>query len=200
MALDLKDPRNQKLVLVAMVFVLGGYFWYARLFNPQVEQIQAKMAEHERILGELRSVEMKAKSFDALKEEYETLYSQYVNMSSLLPDKRQLEEFLLQLHQTALTTEIEVTSVTPQVPVATGFYMTNGFQMEVAGTYHTLGRFFASVANFPFIANIHNVQIVAVPMGPADSGKGKKARTLTATFEISTYFASEEAAIEPLQL
>jgi Tfp pilus assembly protein PilO len=200
MALDLKDPRNQKLVLVAMVLCLGAYFWYARMYSPRASQIEARMAEHERILGDLRSVEMKAKSFDALKEEYEILFSQYVNISSLLPDQRQLEEFLLQLHQTALTTEIEVTAVTPQVPVATGFYMTNGFQMEVAGTYHTLGRFFASVANFPFIANIHNVQIAAVPMGPNDADKGKKARTLTATFEISTYFASEAAAIEPLQL
>jgi Tfp pilus assembly protein PilO len=200
MALDLKDPKNQKLVLAALVLCLGTYFWYARMFSPQADQIQTRMAEHERILGDLRAVEMKAKSFDALKEEYETLYSQYVNISSLLPDKRQLEDFLLQLHQTALTTEIEVTAVTPQVPVATGFYMTNGFQMEVTGTYHTLGRFFASVANFPFIANVRNVQIASVPMGAGDTGKGKKSRSLTATFEISTYFASEAAAIEPLQL
>lgn len=200
MALDLKDPKNQKLVLAVMVLILGGYFWYARMYSPKAAEIEARVAEHERILGDLRAVEMKAKSFDALKEEYEVLYSQYVNISSLLPDQRQLEEFLFQLHQTALTTEIEVTAVTPQVPVATGFYMTNGFQMEVAGTYHTLGRFFASVANFPFIANIHNVQIAAVPLAAGDSGKGKKARTLTATFEISTYFASEAAAIQPLQL
>jgi Tfp pilus assembly protein PilO len=191
MALDLKDPKNQKLVLAALVLCLGTYFWYARMFSPQADQIQTRMAEHERILGDLRAVEMKAKSFDALKEEYETLYSQYVNISSLLPDKRQLEDFLLQLHQTALTTEIEVTAVTPQVPVATGFYMTNGFQMEVTGTYHTLGRFFA---------NVRNVQIASVPMGAGDTGKGKKSRSLTATFEISTYFASEAAAIEPLQL
>lgn len=200
MALDLKDPKNQKLVLVAMVLLLGGYFWYARMYSPKSEQIQAKISEHERILGDLRSVEMKAKSFDALKEEYEILYSQYVNISSLLPDQRQLADFLLQLHQSALTTEIEVAAVTPQIPIATGFYMTNGFQMEVAGTYHTLGRFFASVANYPFIANIHNVQIASVPLGPNETGKGKKARTLTATFEITTYFASEAAAIEPLQL
>jgi len=200
MALDLKDSKNQKLVLAALVVCLGAYFWYARMYAPRAEQISTKMAEHERILGELRSVEMKAKSFDALKDEYEQLYSQYVNISALLPDQRQLEEFLLQLHQTALTTEIEVTAVTPVVPVATGFYMTNSFQMEVTGTYHTLGRFFASVANFPFIANIHNVQIAAVPLNGSDSDKGKKARTLTATFDISTYFASAAAAIEPLQL
>lgn len=200
MALDLKDTKNQKLVLAVLVLCLGAYFWYARVFSPNTAEIEAKLAEHEHILGDLRAVEMKAKSFDALKEEYEVLYSQYVNISSLLPDQRQLEDFLLQLHQTALTTEIEVTAVTPQTPVATGFYMTNGFQMEVAGTYHTLGRFFASVANFPFIANVRNVQIAAVAMGSGDSGKGKRARTLTATFEISTYFASEAAAIEPLQL
>jgi type IV pilus assembly protein PilO len=200
MAFDLKDPRNQKLVLVVLVLCLGVYFWYTRVFSPNGDQIASKISEHERILGDLRSVEMKAKSFDALKEEYEVLFSQYINISSLLPDNRQLEGFLLQLHQTALTTEIRVTSVTPQAPASTGFYITSGFQMEVEGTYHSLGRFFASVANFPFIANIRNVQIAAVPMGQQDTQGRKKRRTLTATFEISTYFASEEAAIQPLNL
>jgi Tfp pilus assembly protein PilO len=198
MAFDLKDPKTQKLVLGVMVLLLGVYFWYARVFSPNAARIAAKVAEHERILSDLRSVEMKAKSFDALKEEYESLYQQYLQISSLLPDQRQLEDFLLQLHQTAVTTDVEVTSITPQVPVATGFYMTNGFQMEVAGTYHALGRFCASVSNFPFIANIRNVQMAAVPLNVGDEQKESKRKTITATFEIETYFASEGAAIQPL--
>ena len=197
MAFDLKDSKNQKLVLGVLVLCLGMYFWYTRMYSPNQMRIEAKAAEHERILGDLRSVEMKAKSFDVLKEEYEALYSQYLQISSLLPDERQLEEFLLQLHQTAVTTEIEVVSVTPKTPVATGFYMTNGFQMEVAGNFHSLGRFFASVANFPFIANVRGVQLAAVPLSQ-EEGKEKRKKTLTATFEIDTYFASEAAAIQPL--
>jgi len=200
MAFDLKDSKHQKIVLVALGVCLGMYFWYTQMYNPKSAEITAKAAEHERILGDLRSVEMKAKSFDALKEEYETLYRQYLQISSLLPDERQMEEFLLQLHQTAITTEVEVTSITPQAPVPTGFYMTNGFTMEVAGTYHSLGRFFASVANFPFIANVKNLQIAGVPAGQEDTDSDRRRRTLTATFQIDTYFASEEAAIQPLNL
>jgi Tfp pilus assembly protein PilO len=76
--------------------------------------------------------------------------------------------------------------------------MTNGFQMEVSGSFHSLGRFFASVANFPFIANVRNVQITAMPMSAQADEKGAKKETLTATFSIETYFASEAAAIQPL--
>jgi len=198
MAFDLKDSKNQKLVLVALVVCLGVYFWYAKVYSPNVARIEAKVAEHERILTDLRNVELKAKSFDALKEEYESLYAQYLEISSLLPDERQLEDFLFQLHQSAITTETEITAVTPKTPVAAGFYMTNGFQMEVAGSYHSLGRFFASVANYPFIANVRNVQITALPMSAQVDSKGKKQETLTATFSIETYFASAAASIQPL--
>lgn len=196
MAFDLKDSKNQKLVLVVMVLVLGVYFWYARVYSPNLEIIEAKSVEHERILTDLRNVELKAKSFDALKAEYESLFMQYQNISSLLPDKRQLEGLLIQLHQSAVTTETEITSVTPQVPVPTGFYQTNAFRMEVAGNYHSLGRFFASIANYSFIANIRNVQFSAVPLAGATDIDDKK--TLTAAFDVDTYFASEDAAIQPL--
>ena len=200
MAFDLKDSKHQKIVLSVLGVCLGGYFWYTQMYSPNSAEIAARASEHERILGDLRSVEMKAKSFDVLKEEYETLYRQYVQISSLLPDKRQMEGFLLHLHQSAITTEVEVTSITPQAPVPTGFYMTNGFTMEVAGTYHSLGRFFASVANFPFIANVKNLQITGVPVGQENTDSDRRRRTLTATFQIDTYFASEEAAIQPLNL
>ena len=198
MAFDLKDPRNQKTVLAVLVLALGVYFWYGRVYSPNVARIQAKSAEHERILTDLRNVELKAKSFDVLKGEYEILYQQYVQISSLLPDKRQLEDFLLELHQSAVTTETEITAVTPLPIVASGFYQTNPFRMEVSGTYHSLGRFFASVANFPFIANVRNVQLTAVPLSMQVAEKGKKKETLTASFEIDMYFASENAAIQPL--
>jgi len=92
MAFDLKDSRNQKIVLVALVVCLGAYFWYAKVYSPNVARIEAKVAEHERILTDLRNVELKAKSFDALKDEYETLFAQYLEISSLLPDDRQLED------------------------------------------------------------------------------------------------------------
>lgn len=201
MSFDLKDTKNQMIVLGALVFILGGYFWYSLVFSPNTEMIESRISEHERILRDLSAVEMKAKSFDALKLEYESLYRQYLKISSLLPDERQLEGFLLQLHQTAVTTDIQVTGLTPAAPVATGFYMTNAFQMEVTGTYHSLGRFFARVANFPFIANVRNVQMEAVPFTGSDAvDHSGRARTLTATFEIDTYFASEANAIQPLNL
>lgn len=196
MAFDLKDSRNQKLVLIVMVFVIGAYFWYARVYSPNVAIIEAKSAEHERILTDLRNVELKAKSFDALKTEYESLFEQYQHISSLLPDKRQLEGLLMQLHQSAVTTETEITSVTPQPPVPTGFYQTNAFRMEVAGNYHSLGRFFASIANYSFIANIRNVQFSAVPLTTGENADEKK--TMTAAFDVDTYYASEDAAIQPL--
>jgi len=198
MAFDLKDSKNQKIVLAALVVALGVYFWYSKVYSPNVARIEAKVAEHERILTDLRNVELKAKSFDALKEEYESLYAQYLQISSLLPDQRQLEDFLLQLHQAAITTETEITGVTPKAPVANGFFMTNAFQMEVSGSYHALGRFFASVANFPFIANVRNVQITGLPLSSQIDVKEGKGQTLRASFTIETYFASEAAAIQPL--
>lgn len=188
--MDIRDPKNQKLILGVLIFFLAIYLWHNRFYAPKSEQIQAKQIEYEAILTNLKNVELKAKSFESLKAEYESLLEKYKRVEMLLPEEKQVPLLLTQLHQAAQTTEAKITEIVPKGVSPIDFYNGDGYNIQVTGTYHNVGNLFASVANFPFIANITGVSF-AGKSNPSQSTPSDD-NTLTASFQLTNYFIREQ--------
>jgi Tfp pilus assembly protein PilO len=114
-------------------------------------------------------------------------------MRLLLPEKREDESLLSQLHIAAQLTNSAVLGVVPQPSTAKDFYISNNYLVELSCTYNGLGEFFARVANFPFIVTISDVQMTAVDQRQNTQGKSqrRKDHTMAATFKLTTYNVHE---------
>ena len=206
--MDLKDPKIQKISLGVLAFFIVVYFWYTRLYSNYDNQIALKNQEFETITTNLRNVELKAKSLDALKVEYVELSDRYHEIEALLPEAKQIPSLLVQLHTASSLTGTKITRVQPLPINSEEFYNIATFEIEMIGTYHDFGSFISYIANFPFIANVSNVEIrsknLAISAAAAQSEDGikeiKKKETVTATFTLSTYFVREDERLEELVL
>ncbi|MDH4156982.1 MAG: type 4a pilus biogenesis protein PilO [candidate division Zixibacteria bacterium] len=206
--MDLKDPKIQKISLGVLAFFIVVYFWYTRLYSNYDNQIGLKHQEFETITTNLRNVELKAKSLDALKAEYVDLIERYHEIEALLPEAKQIPSLLVQLHTASSLTGTKITRVQPLPINSEEFYNIATFEIEMTGTYHDFGSFISYIANFPFIANVSNVEIraknLAISAAAAESEDGvkeiKKKETVTATFTLSTYFVREDERLEELVL
>lgn len=206
--MDLKDSKTQKIALGLLFFAFIIWFWYTRVYSQKAHQLDLKTQEFETIATNLRNVEMKAKSLEALKLEYEQLVQRYHEIEELLPEVKQIPSFLVQLHTASSITGTKITRIQPLPIGPEAFYNVAAFQIEMTGTYHDFGSFLSYVANFPFIANVSDVQLRALDVAKTSKqGKDgsnleelKKKETLTATFTISTYFVKEEERLKELVL
>lgn len=206
--MDLKDSKTQKIVLGVLAFFIVVYFWYSRVYSVNANQISMKTQEFETITTNLRNVEMKAKSLEALKVEYEQLVNRYHEIEELLPEVKQIPSFLVQLHTASSLTGTRITSIQPLPIENEDFYNIVSFKIKMEGTYHDFGSFIGYVANFPFIANISEVEIDAVTLSVANNDKAKdnqiqelrKKETVTAEFKLSTYFVKEEERLKEINL
>jgi type IV pilus assembly protein PilO len=204
--MDLKDSKTQKIALGVLAFFIVVYFWYSRIYKDIDSQLELKTQEFETITTNLKNVELKAKSLEALKIEYEKLVERYVEIEQLLPEVKQIPSFLVQLHTASSITGTRVTRVHPQPIKGEEFYNIASFDIEMTGTYHDFGTFISYVANFPFIANVSGVKINAVDISISkDEAKEKsglnelkKRETITAQFTLSTYFVKEEERLKEL--
>lgn len=203
--MDLKDSKTQKIVLGVLAFFIVGYFWYSRLYSRQDAEIEAKSLEFETITSNLRSVEMKAKSLDALREEYNGLLDRYHEIEALLPEVKQIPSFLVQLHTASSITGTKITKLTPIPNESEDFYNVASFELEMSGTYHDFATFVSYVANFPFIANMSDMNIAATKLAiseadakSTDLSELKKRETLKATFTLSTFFVKEDERLAEL--
>ncbi|MBU2652568.1 MAG: type 4a pilus biogenesis protein PilO [Bacteroidetes bacterium] len=206
--MDLKDSKTQKIAMAVLFFVIVAYFWYSRLYVNLDDQISLKSQEFESITTNLRNVELKAKSLDALQNEYADLTDRYHEIEALLPEVKQIPSLLVQLHTASSITGTKITQIEPQQLQSQNFYNIASFEVEMTGTYHDLGRFISYVANFPFIANVSGVEMTALKLAvskPTTETAGElddlsKNETMTAKFTLSTYFVKENERLSELVL
>ncbi len=208
--MDFKDSKTQKIVLGALAFFIVVYFWYSRAYSVNENKIAQKTTEFETITTNLRRVEMKAKSLDALKIEYSDLVERYHEIEELLPEVKQIPSFLVQLHTASSLTGTKITSIQPLPNEAQEFYNVVSFEVELTGTYHDFGTFISYVANFPFITNVSDMNIkaqniaISKSLSQMEKDEGvqeiKKQETMTATFKLSTYFVKEDERLQELNI
>jgi len=193
--MDLKDPKNQKLFLTVLVAFLAIYFWYARIYSVNIKKINGKQVEYEMLLTNLKNVEMKAKSFQNLKAEYEGLLDRYKQVELLLPEEKQIPLFLTQLQSASQNSEARIGQIMPQGIKPVSFYNAATFGMDLKGTYEDIGTFFTSVANFPFLTNVTEVVFSGLPK---DEVKKEK-KTVAITCKLTTYFIKEEEKLQKVE-
>ena len=206
--MDFKDAKTQKIALAVLAFFVVVYFWYTRLYTVYDNKITTKSREFETITTNLRNVELKAKSLDALQVEYSDLINRYHEIEALLPEVKQIPSLLVQLHTASSLTGTEITRVQPVPIESASFYNVATFEIDMTGGYHNFGKFLSYIANFPFIANVSDVKVTAqnltISAASAEDASGfgeeKQKETIKATFTLSTYFVKEDERLEELAL
>jgi len=210
--MDWRNSKIQRIVIGALAFSIVVWFWYSRVYTRYNSQITQKSQEFETITTNLRNVELKAKSLDALKLEYNDLVDRYHDIEALLPEVKQVPSILVQLHTASSLTGTRITKVHPSEISSEEFYNVSGYEIEMEGVYHDIGKFIGYVANFPFIANVSDVKLETFKdphkamkiQNQGDEKKtqlvGKKKETVTATFVLSTYFVREGERLQELSL
>ncbi len=195
--MDLKDPKIQKFLLGGLVFFLVIYFWYARIYSKNDNLIEQKQLQYENLLSDLKSVEMKARNFESLKEEYERLLARYHKVERLLPEEKQIPLFLMRMHSATRNNQTGIIQILPRDPVPMSFYNANSFDIEISGSYHNLGNFLSNIANFPFLANVSDVTITALPQ--EERTPEHKGKSITTSLKLTTYYVKEEERLKKVE-
>lgn len=197
--MDFRDPRVQKISLIAISIIVVGYFWNARVYAPNASMIEQKTVERERLVTKLKSVEMKARSLEDLKKEYGGLLQHYHEIEALLPEVKQIPSFLVQLHTASSLSGSKITIIDSQQVVTESFYNKVMIHVELTGTYHTFGQFISYIANFPFITNVSNMSIKAVRIGArGQNDKDDSNETMVAKFRLAIYYVRPSSRLNEL--
>jgi Tfp pilus assembly protein PilO len=187
--MNFRDPKTQIALVIVLIFIGLYYVWFTKVFSPYNAEIAAKEIQKTNLLTQLHQVEQKAATLNDLEKEYNNLQIQYKKVELLLPEKKEDESLLSQLHAAAQLTNSVVVNVTPTGTVPSEFYETNTYSVEVDASYHGLGKFLAKVANFPFIVNLNDVSLKSPiqKLSMIQSENVKDEKPLTAKFKVSTY-------------
>lgn len=124
-----------------------------------------------------------------LKEDYRGKLAQAVNLPELRKQKRQVEEYVLQLekqlpgkaemdallsdiNQAGLGRGLQFELFRPGQIVMKDYYAEQPISLKVSGQYHDIGSFTADVSNLSRIVTLHDLNILVPTGGNARAGDG----------------------------
>lgn len=160
-ALNIKDPRFQKIAGTIVLFSVILFIWHSRSYSANKKIISQKQAEYETLERELKAAIQTAAQLKEITKEIERLFAQYKIVQELLPSERNDADFINKLYIVARQAKIEVKSLEPQPSQQQQFFWQDPYTLEVEGTYHSIGTFFAFLANLPFSALITELKLNA---------------------------------------
>ena len=186
-----QDPRQQKLVLVAVLALGLAGAYHQLVATPQSAVIAAAEAHVDSL--ELANAKVAAAvrggAVNKIKAEAAAYRRDLDALRLLVPTGNEVPALLEQVSTAARRAGLDIAAVEP-LPVIPGEeFDTYRYKISIAGSYHPLAEFLTNVGSLTRIIAPANLQLVPAPARAATGHRANVDALLKATFEIQTYVA-----------
>ncbi|MDH5446816.1 MAG: type 4a pilus biogenesis protein PilO [Gammaproteobacteria bacterium] len=169
--------------IVCLVVLLLGYFLDLR---SQFKKLDTANVKEQQLKEEYRSKYTKVINLDTYKIQMKEMEDSFGAMLRQLPSKTEVEDLLVDISQTGLSSGIEFKLFKPGTESFVDFYAELPIKITMTGTYHQFGSFVSGVAALPRIVTLHDINI--------KGGKNSSLLTLDMTAKTYRYLDAEELA------
>jgi type IV pilus assembly protein PilO len=167
--------------------IIAGMGWY--FFISGLDQ-QIKVKEGQ--LDGLKVDIQKGQAVEQKHQEFLTQNKQLLNKLStlkiILPEAKQTDQLLRQVQESAVASNLVIKKFQPLPVAQKDFFSEWPINIEVEGSYHSLGVFFDKLSKFSRIVNVSDVKI-------NENKKQLPNQTITATCLATTFVYNEEKDI-----
>jgi Tfp pilus assembly protein PilO len=188
MPVNFKDPKVIKITVGLIVMLIITISWYTTSFKKNAAEIKAKSDDLERLRVELVEAKRNAAQFSTIKAECQRIFEQYKALESLMPPQRDDPEFLNKIYSSAKNTGVFIRSINLLASTKTDFYISNPYEVQLSGTFSSLGSFLADMVNYSVLTTFSNLQVAA---------KREGVFSLNSSMTITTYSIPQEEILQP---
>lgn len=177
MATNLTKQQQQTLGGGAVLFLVAAGL-YVKFFWLPISDKQKELSDQiAQIETKIQKAEAQASRLKRLQDDLAALSAQAGEAEKRLPKDKDVPDILLTLSHLAERNRVSIIGFAPGPQKSQQYFIELSYPMSIRGSYHNIGRFFASVALETRIFNVKDV------IYPAAGGDGE----MTVTFTLLTY-------------
>lgn len=193
MALGLPtDQRGQIMALLVLVALAGGYFFWTKVHQPQIEKIRTSNTEAdslERIVAAAKA-DLASGSIEDLRRRVEQYQGSLELMRRLVPERNEVPTLIDDISTKAKVRGVTLGKIQPLAPEPGQPFDTYRYRLEVYGHYDQIGEYLADIASLPRIVVPQDVALsIAAPQAQKLLGD-TAGSLLLAEFQIRTFVKS----------
>lgn len=195
MALDLKDPKTQRMVLVGLGTAALVYLYVFADFVPfnyraRSKEIGTLRAEYTQKANELSKAQQLVNRLPELKREFALLNQRWAIAQELLPTQKEVASLLRKVTLAGQESGIKFVLFKPGEPRPQAYFTENPVQVTVTGGFHHTGTFFSEIAELSRLVNVSQLKLHGFDKGDVDE-------TVQADFIATAYTLAEGTPHEP---
>ena len=162
--MDNLSPKAQAGLLIAflvLAYVLGYFLvfkgWYQQItaFESQIQKVEADIQKG-------RMLQMRVNEFN---RQINDLKEQLGKLKEIMPTKSEAGKFYSNLNLLANESQVYIQSIKAANRIPTDVYTELPYNLDLKARYHDIGQFFASLANFPKIINVRDLNMASLDKG-----------------------------------
>lgn len=174
-------------LILAVIIGALVFFFFLKPRNEELAKLQTERASLEK---ELQTLRLKKQELDKIEAELVALKKQLAELSSIIPQKREIDDILRRIQQLAYDNRLNIIRFEPKGEINREFYSEWPINIVTTGSYHNLGFFFTSLSRFARLFTVPSVSIKAL-------SRQTDAASVTASWTAMTYIFLDEAAAAP---
>lgn len=183
------SPRAQFVVFILLSIMLAVAAWQL-LLGPARADLASRQARLLLLQGELARAQATAARLPAAERDVRALESSLLQTTAVLPDEKDPQDVLRNLHELASEAAVNISSFTPKPIVTKTQYAEWPIELGLEGGYHNLGRFFDRVASMPRLMSVADLHVKV-------HTKATPKNTITASCVATTFVFKKDIAPGP---
>jgi type IV pilus assembly protein PilO len=184
------STKTQIAVFALLSALTAGAAWQV-LIGPMRSELATRRARLANVQSDVARASSTALRLPALRKDIADLERQLVASTAVLPDEKDAQDVLRQLHELASDSSLSIGSFTPKTVADKPQYSEWPIELGLNGGYHDLGRFFERVANLPLLISVSNLHL------KAKEGQSKDPGSLVASCTATTFVFRKDATLAP---
>jgi type IV pilus assembly protein PilO len=161
-----KLPRSQRLLLVALGYLLVAVLFYVSLIGPALSDIETATAQVKELTVKRDQVRARADNRAAFEAELDALAAKLKQALKELPNGREIPGLLSEIDGLARKSGLDVRRFQPLPEVMHEYFAEVPVTLVMEGGYHEFGIFFDRVRQMSRIVSVEDIEM----SDPTESG------------------------------
>lgn len=160
------SPRAQLVIFGLLCALTVAGAWQV-LIGPERADLETRLARMTKVEADVARVQSITNKLPQYQREVRALEVALKETMAVIPDERDPQDVLRNLHELASESTLDIASFAPKPVVAKTQYSEWPLQLGIEGTYHDLGRFFARVGAMARLMSVSDmtIKVLARPNG-----------------------------------
>lgn len=161
--MDPKDPglwpAAPRAVILGGLFasLIGAAWWFG--WNTQIEELDRKIGEEEKLRGEWLDKKRQAVNLDAYRAQLAEIDTSFGVLLEQLPNQSEIGALLVDVNKTAQSNGLAIDLFRPGGENRKDFYAEIPIVVQLTGNYHDFGTFAGEVAQLPRIVTLNDLDL-----------------------------------------